>query len=139
MSYRDYNEFSMVKTFIYVNDVSAGGGPSSCAQGTHCGWLRGTDSRFVRDSRNSKRVIDDEMAQFVGAGGTTTITGRTGTVVITDVSGFHKCDHATEADRSTMVLTYISPHCSDRIDAPIVAVCPDAHPAVCVAAGGGSA
>lgn len=134
MWHRDYNDFSMVKSFIYVNDVTASGGPFSYARGTHRGWLRGTDPRFVRDSHNSKRVTDAEMAEFAGKKNLTTVTGRAGTVLITDVSGFHKGGFATEDDRRMIVVAYVSPNCRDRIDSVVEGVPADAHPSVRFAA-----
>lgn len=135
MWHRDYNDLSMVKTFIYVNDVDENTGPFNYAKGTHRGWLRATDPVFVRDSANSKRVTDEEMDRFVGKSNEVTMTGRAGTVIMTDVSGYHKGGFATKHDRKMIVATYVSPHCRDRLSTAVQGVDPHAPDAIRVAAG----
>jgi len=132
--HRDYNDWHLVKTFLYVDDVDEETGPFAFVRGTHRGVLRHTDPPFFRDSLGARRVSDEQMETFAPKAKWTTAVGRAGTVIVADTTGFHKGGFATRHDRKMIVVAYKSPWCRERLERPIVDVPVDAHPAVRVAA-----
>ncbi len=132
--HRDYNDWHLVKTFLYVDDVDEETGPFAFVKGTHRGVLRHTDPPFFRDSLGARRVSDEQMETFAPKSKWITAVGKAGTVIVADTTGFHKGGFATRHDRKMIVVAYKSPWCRERVEGPIVGVPVDAHPAVRVAA-----
>ncbi len=132
--HRDYQDYSIVKVFLYMNDIDAGTGPFSFVPGTHNGFLRWSDAESFRDSQNAVRVDDERMKRFVPESRWYVGTGRNGTVVIADTKGYHKGGFATKHDRQMVHCSYKSPWWHERLKEPIRGVSESAHEAIRFAA-----
>jgi Phytanoyl-CoA dioxygenase (PhyH) len=112
--HRDFTDRHLVKVFIYLSDVDDRNGPF----------------QYVRESAAGRysrlwpwRPLGlmyppvEQFARKVPASAIATVTGRAGTVIFCDTSGFHRGGFATDRSRMVAVFNYASPACLHSLTA----------------------
>ena len=84
--HRDDDDHANLKAFVYLNEVTEGGGPFCFIPKTH---VFGALKRAVPPTAPG-RMSDDQMAAHVPAAGWTRCTGSPRTLILADTTGFHK-------------------------------------------------
>jgi hypothetical protein len=104
--HRDPEDKKMCKFFIYLNDVDEASGPFMYVQGSNIGgkWRglypqRPPAGRYPPIGRIEEVVPKTDLR---------VCTGKAGTVIFADTSGFHKGGYATEKERIMFMAGYIS-------------------------------
>jgi hypothetical protein len=106
--HRDREDFKILKVFVYLSDVDEGAGPLTYAKGSQLSrGLRRNPEYFVEGG--VKRSDDAQMAAVVPPSKWLKATGRRGTIVFADTSGYHKGGLARERDRLMYVCMFTSP------------------------------
>ena len=105
--HRDPRDSRIVKVFVYFSDVDEGAGPLQYVSGSTEGGPYG--GYFPWRLHGAKYPPDDEFAQRIPESAWVTATGRAGTVVFCDTSGFHRGGYATTTARVSSVQHYVSP------------------------------
>ncbi len=107
--HRDFTDRHLVKVFIYLTDVDEGGGPFEYVPESA---VRGRYSRlWPWRPLGQMYPPAEEFQRQVPSSAVATITGRAGTVIFCDTSGFHRGGFATEHSRMMAVFNYASPAC----------------------------
>jgi len=105
--HRDYNDRHLVKVFLYLSDVDEGAGPFEYVRGSaREGELAG---EWPWRPLGETYPPPDEFAQRIPEVATVTLTGKAGTLIFCNTSGFHRGGFATERPRVMGVLNYVSP------------------------------
>jgi hypothetical protein len=76
-----------IKFFVYLTDVTATSGPHVFVRGSHTRQLA-TSAGLL--ARHYVRIPDDEIEDAYGKENVVELTGKRGTVIAVDTSGFHK-------------------------------------------------
>ncbi len=98
----------ILKMFIYLEDVGEGNGPYSYVKGTHAKGGRRWQPRSTFDGYNW-RGSDLDVTSTTTAAERPEFTGKAGTVVFTDTTGWHKGGHAITGPRLVMQVLFASP------------------------------
>ena len=106
--HRDPEDLHVVKVFVYLSDVDEEAGPFEYVPGSQPGgrygdvwpwtFMRGSD--YPSPAEFAKRISPDEYLA---------VTGKRGTIVLCDSSGFHRGGFARTRPRVMSVYTYVSP------------------------------
>lgn len=106
--HRDFTDRHLVKVFIYLSDVDEGSGPFQYV-------LESAAGRYSRLwPWRPLGLMYPPLEQFVRTvppSAIATVTGRAGTVIFCDTTGFHRGGFATERSRMMAVFNYASPAC----------------------------
>jgi hypothetical protein len=109
--HRDLPEdYDIVKCFLYLRDVTAGGGAMQYARRTHTREGRRMQVPQSWDGIGW-RIDDAEVECRVPAERMTLATGAAGTLVFADTRGLHKGGHARDRDRLLAQVLFASPAC----------------------------
>jgi len=87
----DMERIKFIKFFFYLTDVDSETGP-------HC-YVRRSNNGFPDKLRKDGRIMDEEIAQEYPKEDILEITGKQGTILAVDTSGFHKGKNLTKGDR----------------------------------------
>jgi hypothetical protein len=105
----DREDKYILKAFVYLRDVDAGGGPFTYVPGTHPkGQQRHKLPEYFLE-KNVRRSTDDQMAAAVPESEWVRGTGKTGTIIFADTRGMHKGGEARTSDRLMYTCLYTSP------------------------------
>jgi hypothetical protein len=99
--HRDTGSFWIFKSFIYLNDVAADGGPFT--------YMRGSQRNRFSDQYSAdayKRYEDDEVVREYGAENLMECTADLGAVVFAETTGMHKGKKPTAAPRWIIISTF---------------------------------
>lgn len=96
----------MCKVFLYLTDVDEGSGPFTYVLGTQYGgrWRHLFHDQPPRGMRAPLRPINE----LVLASDIKLCTGRAGTIIFCDTSGYHRGGYATKRERIMLTLGYCS-------------------------------
>lgn len=87
----DMERIKFVKFFFYLTDVDTDSGP-------HC-FIKGSNNGFPLAVRRDGRIPDEEISKAYPAEDIIEITGKRGTILAVDTSGFHKGKNLRKGDR----------------------------------------
>jgi hypothetical protein len=104
--HRDYDDYRMVKLFLYLVDVDDRNGPFTYMPETHAGGRWG--ALFPSTPPSGSVPEDGALEAAVGAGTSLVCTGSAGTLVLADTAGFHKGGRAVGRPRILFTATYAS-------------------------------
>jgi hypothetical protein len=104
--HRDPDDRRLVKLFLYLRDVADSGGPFCYVSETHNDGRFGNFRRQVIHSSNypGDHVIENGFPEVARI----KCTGKAGTLVFCDTSGFHKGGDPTQAGRLLFTAAYTS-------------------------------
>jgi hypothetical protein len=109
--HRDYNDFRIVKVFLYLNDVTDESGPFEYLKGSHGGgrYQRVLANKF-RKGIDRGYCADDELAELdVKLRAEHQVcSGKAGTLIFADTHGFHRGGKAIEGYRDVFVFNYFT-------------------------------
>ena len=105
--HRDLDDRQLMKTFVYFNDVDETGGPFNYIRQSHGGggkWNNIFPTPFPVGSYPPQGAVEKAIPQeyIVKA------TGKAGTLIFCDTSGFHKGGYCTEKNRYMLFCLYAS-------------------------------
>ncbi len=99
------------KSFLYLDDVDEGNGPFTYLRGTHRQRLTRIRKQLARNGGRPRTSFDpDELRPFLGE--EAKLVGPAGTLILTDVRGFHRGSPQLSRSRSVLV-NYLVPHEGD--------------------------
>jgi hypothetical protein len=104
--HRDPEEEHVVKTFLYLVDVDADGGPFEYVKGSAPGNRYGDVFPYGGKVKNP---TDDDLATEVPDDERVTMTGPAATMIFCDTSGFHRGGFARARPRVMALWSYVSP------------------------------
>lgn len=87
----DMERIKFLKFFFYLTDVDSETGP-------HC-YVKGSNNGFPEPVRRDGRIQDEEIKKAYPADKIVEITGKRGSILAVDTSGFHKGKNLSRADR----------------------------------------
>lgn len=87
----DMERIKFLKFFFYLTDVDTNTGP-------HC-YVKGSNNGFPESVRRDGRIQDAEISKAYPADKIVEITGKRGSILAVDTSGFHKGKNLSRADR----------------------------------------
>lgn len=100
--HQDYDDLKFIKVFIYLSDVGKKNGPHSYVKGSRynikCPKRYKIHGR-VQDSFIDKNYNNEDIIKF---------TGKKGTIIFEDTTGFHKGSQLEEGHRIMLQLQYSS-------------------------------
>jgi len=103
--HRDYNEFQMVRIFLYFNDVNVRNGAGQYVTGTH--YLGDSYNKLEYSEELGTYATDEEIASNFSADRIVNANGSAGTLVFMDTAGLHRGGfHSVEGERRVSLLTY---------------------------------
>lgn len=105
----DREDRRILKVFLYLNDVDNGSGPFTYAPATHKKGQFGSIAPAYFDENGVRRTTDEQMAAVYPVSKWNISTGKAGTVIFADTSGFHKGGEARTNDRLMFTCMYTSP------------------------------
>lgn len=106
--HRDREDHSILKLFVYFNDIDGGAGPFNYAPGTHHkGAIRRTPEFFVENG--VRRTTDEQMAAILPPEKWIKAIGNKGTILFADTAGYHKGGLARTRDRLMYTCMFTSP------------------------------
>lgn len=96
----------MCKVFLYLTDVDEGSGPFMYVLGTQYGgrWRH----LFHDQPPRGMRAPDRPINEFVPESDMKLCTGKAGTIIFCDTSGYHRGGYATKRERIMLTLGYCS-------------------------------
>ena len=95
----DMERIKFLKFFIYLTDVDENTGP-------HC-YVKGSTSREIPEEvKKDGRIPDHEISKAYGKDNLIEITGKKGTILAVDTSGFHKGKKLEKDDRLLFQLEF---------------------------------
>jgi len=104
--HRDPEEEHVVKTFLYLVDVDADGGPFEYVKGSAPGNRYGDVFPYGGKVKNP---TDEDLATEVPDDERVTMTGPAATMIFCDTSGFHRGGFARAKPRVMALWSYVSP------------------------------
>jgi hypothetical protein len=107
--HRDYNDKHLLKAFLYMTDVDEGAGPFEYVAGTMIGGNRFADVYPWEIFGEDLYPPDGELQRKIPAAESRLVTGREGTLILCDTTGFHRGGFASERPRIMGVWNYVSP------------------------------
>lgn len=103
--HRDYNEFQMVRIFLYFNDVSLNSGAGQYVVGSH--YLGDSYHLLEYSEENGTYATDEEIALNFELDRIVVSEGKPGTIVFLDTAGLHRGGfHSVPSERRVALLTY---------------------------------
>ncbi len=102
--HRDDDDFTNVKLFLYLNDVTTENGPFCFIPGSHPSGRRVMPSHFDRQ----ERVSDSDMRAAVPADAWQVCCGPAMTLILADTRGYHKGLQPKRGHRLLMIFQYTS-------------------------------
>jgi hypothetical protein len=95
---------TVLKLFVYLNDVSGGNGPFTYAPGSHI-------SPFRQINYKERPKTDDELRKLLNCYTRDFVMaiGQKGTAVLANTSGMHKGGHVSEGERKALLIAYYPP------------------------------
>ena len=87
----DMERIKFLKFFFYLTDVDHDTGP-------HC-FVKGSNNGFPISVRRDGRISDEEISKAYPSENIVEITGKKGTILAVDTSGFHKGKNLKHGDR----------------------------------------
>lgn len=107
--HRDPEDLKTLKVFLYLVDVDERNGAFSYVPQTHkVGRLSKAQPDILDYSGGNQRSSDEQMVKSVPREAWMTCTGKKGTLILADTSGFHKGGHCTDRERVLFTCTYTS-------------------------------
>ncbi len=102
----DPEDKKMCKVFLYLTDVDEGSGPFTYVRGTHYGgrWRHLFHENLPHGCLPPTRPIEE----LVPASDIIRFTGKAGTIIFCDTSGYHRGGYATTNERMMLTLGYCS-------------------------------
>ena len=102
----DPEDKKMCKVFMYLNDVDEGSGPFVYVSGTQYGgrWHH----LFRKQPPRGFLLKEGSIDELVPADDIKYYTGRAGTIIFCDTSGYHRGGYATEHERIMLTMGYCS-------------------------------
>lgn len=102
----DPEDKKMCKVFLYLTDVDEGSGPFTYVRGTHYGgrWRHLFREHLPHGCLPPARPIEE----LVSASDIMPFTGKAGTIIFCDTSGYHRGGYATANERIMLTLGYCS-------------------------------
>ena len=102
----DPEDKKMCKVFLYVNDVAEGSGPFIYVSGTQWGgrWRH----LFREQPPHGFLPPSEPIDTLIPPSDIKRYTGRAGTIIFCDTSGYHRGGYATEQERIMLTLGYCS-------------------------------
>ena len=94
----DMDRVRFLKVFIYLTDVTPETGP-------HC-FVRGSHLHKPSALRSDGRISDDRIRDFYGSSEMIELTGKPGTMIFADTSGFHKGKLLSKGHRLILQLEF---------------------------------
>jgi hypothetical protein len=107
--HRDRDDHFILKMFVYLSDIDVSSGALTYAPGTHTGGTIHTDPEYSLEGQNVHRTSDEQMARVVPAEKWVTASGKAGTILLADTSGYHKGGLARSRDRLQYLCMFTSP------------------------------
>ncbi len=104
--HRDYDDYRMVKLFLYLEDVDAQTGPFMYIPETQAGARYG--HVYPSKPPSGSYPPGGAIERVLGASRAVVCTGRAGTLVLADTAGFHKGGRAIAGARLLFTATYAS-------------------------------
>jgi hypothetical protein len=101
--HRDGDDLQIVKVFIYFTDVDMKSGPFWFIPGTHRG-----KGRKIAVPMERGRVSDARMVEAFDTARWKPCTGKAGTVILADTTGFHKGGKCEQHPRLLLTFEYVS-------------------------------
>ena len=111
--HRDNEDVKFVKLFFYLDDVDEGNGPLTYIRGTQPGGAYA--DVFPAQPPQGSYPPESLLQSAIPSSQIKVCTGKAGTLVLYDASGFHKGGRATDKPRRLMVATYASDAAIDPI------------------------
>jgi hypothetical protein len=105
--HRDYDDKHLLKVFLYLVDVDESMGPFQYVAGSHPGGPYADAWQWQPLGQNYP--TEEELEARVPASAVQTFTGRAGTMVFCNTSGFHRGGFSTTKPRVLATATYSSP------------------------------
>jgi hypothetical protein len=87
----DMERIKFLKFFFYLTDVDTDTGP-------HC-YVKGSNNGFPASVRRDGRILDEEISKAYKSESLVEITGKRGSILAVDTSGFHKGKNLKRGDR----------------------------------------
>ena len=105
--HRDFEDRSMIKMFIVLQELTNDNGPFHFARGTHShGAHANRDAASEVDGMNAKRSTDEQMRGLVPEHEWVKVNGPPGTVFLADTNGYHKGGFVRTGDRLLFMMFY---------------------------------
>ena len=111
--HRDNEDVKFVKLFFYLDDVDDGTGPLTYIRGTQPGGAYA--DVFPAQPPRGSYPPESLLQSAIPSSQIKVCTGKAGTLVLYDASGFHRGGRATDKPRRLMVATYASDAAIDPI------------------------
>lgn len=109
--HRDKREDHFIlKAFVYLTDVGPGNGPFTYAPGTHAKGRRRLAPDTFQEFEHH-RATDEGMAACLPREEWVEVTGRAGTMIFADTTGWHRGGYARAGDRILYTCLYASQAC----------------------------
>ncbi len=103
--HRDYNEFQMIRVFLYLNHVTVETGAGQYISGTH--YLGDSYNLLEYSEESGTYATDDEIAENFTLDRVLTAEGEPGTIVLIDTAGLHRGGfHTIPSERRIALLTF---------------------------------
>jgi ectoine hydroxylase-related dioxygenase (phytanoyl-CoA dioxygenase family) len=103
--HRDYNEFQMVRVFLYFNEVGRENGAGEYVIGTH--YLGDSYGILEYSEELGTYATDEEIEQNFSVERIVCATGTPGTLVFMDTAGLHRGGyHSKPSERRVSLLTF---------------------------------
>lgn len=103
--HRDFNEFQMVRIFLYFNDVDLRNGAGQYVVGSH--YLGDSYDKLRYSEESGTYATDEEIDTNFSSDRVIAANGCAGTLVFMDTAGLHRGGfHSTEGERRVSLLTY---------------------------------
>ena len=103
--HRDYNEFQMIRCFLYLNNVTLQGGAGEYIVGSH--YLGDSYNLLEYSEESGTYATDKEISDNFDASRVIAAEGGEGTVVLIDTAGLHRGGyHSVPSERRVALLTF---------------------------------
>ncbi len=107
--HRDREDFRILKLFLYLSDVDENSGSFNYVPGTHRkGKYRSLEPEHFLEG-GVRRSTDEQMQAAIPEDRWKKCTGKKGTLIFADTSGYHKGGEARTKDRLMYTCMYTSP------------------------------
>lgn len=108
--HNDPEDKKMCKVFLYLTDVDEGSGPFTYVSGTQYG---GRWRHLFRDlPPRGFAALDHPIEKLVAPSDIKRYTGKAGTIIFCDTSGYHRGGYATAKERIMLTMGYCSGACA---------------------------
>jgi hypothetical protein len=104
--HKDYEDKSLLKVFIYLEDVTTLNGPFSFVKGSHEHPSKKIPKKLTRNFPDGIVVDEDTILKYFSQSDIIKFTGKKNTVIIVDTSGLHKGGFIEIGYRYLFTFTY---------------------------------